>query len=619
MDLDTIPTFIRPAGGVPDFIGGRLPAANATEADALVDKVIAYDAAPSFGPWRNRALFLVDDLNQGNAQDPIGSGHIELADSLERRHLPEWLDREKVELIEYPFTQGTSKDGARQDLLRRLDEGAVFWNYIGHGNPFKLADENAFVLTDVAGMSNGPRLPFFFASASAVGPFDIPFGTYLAEALVKRPDGGTIASYAGTITTFFYSNSLLGSALYDAMLNPPELGGARTIGEASFIAKHRDLISQNDRKYHILGDPGTRLATPREDVRIRVFDDATGEALGDSLPRGRRVRLEGEVHGTRDRSVGGFLADRTGVAQILVTDAPIRQSVLSVYGPPVGYNANPRTAYEYAVPVSGGRFTTRFVVPLEATLGSGARVSAYFSGSGTDGSGAAVARIVDGTPATADTTGPVIDLRFGGGGSVVGPSETVTLTIEDESGVRILDDSPLDPITIAFDDAGPVIVTQAFHYETGSSTRGSVKFVLSGLSEGAHTITVSASDNLTSLSTRAQHRSERTFEFTVVKIGNSAEVRAWVLPNPFTAQGGADLVFTGFASPSTTEVLVCDIKGRLVRRLVGQSDGGLAQVRWDGRDLDGRAAAAGVYLYRATVKPAGGEDRRFTGRLVLLR
>ena len=617
-DLDTTSEQSRPAGGIPDLITGRLPAGNAAEAAALVDKMIAYDSSPELGPWRNRMLALVDDLNQGFQPDPIGGGHIQQADSLERGHLPDWMDREKVELVEFPFTQGISKDGARQDLLHRLDEGAVFWDYIGHGNAFKLADENAFLRDDVAGMSNGARQPFFFAASCDVGPFDSPYGSYLGEALVKRPGGGSISSYAGTVTTYSYANFELGRALFDALLPSPEMGGARTIGEASFIAKHRNLASENDRTYHVLGDPGTRLATPWDDIRLRVYDDATGEALGDSLPRGRRVRIEGEVHGTRDRAVSDLRADRAGEARILVTDAPVRQIVESAYGS-VGYDANPRTAYEYDVPVSEGRFVTRFVVPAQATLGARARVSAYFSGSGTDGSGAAVARIVDGTPDAADTTGPVLDVRFAGGGNITGPEEMVTVTIEDPSGILTLDGAPLDPITIAYDGAGPVIVTSAFHYDHGSATRGSVRFLQSGIGEGQHTLTVSASDNLAGPATRAQHRSVMTVEFRVVGVVGSVDVRAWVLPNPFVANTGTDLVFTGIPGASTADVGIYDIRGRLVRRLEGASDAGHVQVRWDGRDSRGGTVAAGIYLYQASVKPVGAADLGFRGRLVLLR
>jgi hypothetical protein len=605
-------------GAVPDLIVGRLPAANASESAALVDKVIAYDAQPEYGPWRDRVLTLVDDMQQGFQADPLGNTHIEQADSLEHGHTPAWLDRRKVELIEYPFTQGSTKDGARQELLRQVDDGAVFWHYIGHGNPFKLADEDAFVLSDVAGLSNGPRLPFFFAASCDVGPFDYPTGNYLGEALVKRRDGGVIASYAGTILTFASSNFQLGVSLYDALFTPTERGVLPTIGEASFIAKHREFASQGDRVYHILGDPGTRLAMPNDDLRLEVFDDLTGEALGDSLPRGRRVRVEGAVHGTRDRSISDPKIDRTGIAQVRVTDAPVRTTVPGgsySYGE-AAYDANPRTAYDFPVAFSGGRFTARFTVPAEATLGPRARVSVYSSGGGHDGSGVAVVRMVEGVADDADSTGPALDVHFAGGGRVAAPEEMVTLTLEDPSGIRTMEDSPLDPVQVAFDGGAPIDVTKDFRSE--SATRGSVEFHLPALDDGSHRLTVTASDNLAEASNRSRHRSERSFDFEVAAILASSDARAFVLPNPFVGGAGTELVFTGIAGAGQAEVRVYDVRGSLVRTLAGTGEDGHVSVRWDGRNGAGAAVGAGIYLYRGSVASAASAVRNFSGRLVLL-
>ena len=38
----------------------------------------------------------------------------------------------------------TEKPAANADVKRWINEGSLLWNYIGHGNPFKMADENAF-------------------------------------------------------------------------------------------------------------------------------------------------------------------------------------------------------------------------------------------------------------------------------------------------------------------------------------------------------------------------------------------------------------------------------------------------------------------------------------------
>ena len=60
---------------------------------------------------------------------------------------------------------------------------------------------------------------------------------------------------------------------------------------------------------------------------------------------------------------------------------------------------------------------------------------------------------------------------------------------------------------------------------------------------------------------------------------------------------------------------VFSVTGRLVRTLVdGPYPAGRGTVVWDGRDGDGRAAAAGVYLYRLSV-----DGREMNRKMMLVK
>ena len=60
---------------------------------------------------------------------------------------------------------------------------------------------------------------------------------------------------------------------------------------------------------------------------------------------------------------------------------------------------------------------------------------------------------------------------------------------------------------------------------------------------------------------------------------------------------------------------VCDLRGRIVRRLLdGGAAGGAVAVTWDGRGDDGRTMPAGVYVARVV---AGRQVR--TIKLVLVK
>ena len=43
---------------------GRLPVRTLDEARAIVDKIIGYETAAPFDPWRNRVTFVADDVER---------------------------------------------------------------------------------------------------------------------------------------------------------------------------------------------------------------------------------------------------------------------------------------------------------------------------------------------------------------------------------------------------------------------------------------------------------------------------------------------------------------------------------------------------------------------------
>jgi hypothetical protein len=84
------------------------------------------------------------------------------------------------------------------------------------------------------------------------------------------------------------------------------------------------------------------------------------------------------------------------------------------------------------------------------------------------------------------------------------------------------------------------------------------------------------------------------------------------VPNPF-ASGTSIRFVSPYAQQMTLRVF--DITGRLVRTLVdGEVSAGPNEIRWDGRDARGQAAASGIYFYQLD-----GGERSLTRKGVLLR
>jgi hypothetical protein len=97
-------------------------------------------------------------------------------------------------------------------------------------------------------------------------------------------------------------------------------------------------------------------------------------------------------------------------------------------------------------------------------------------------------------------------------------------------------------------------------------------------------------------------------------VGNGGEGRAFVLlasaPNPFRT--GAAIRFVT-PTAGNVSIRVFDAGGRLLRRLDDRVAAGPHEVRWDGKDEQGRAAPSGILFYEVV---ANGTRR--TGRMVRL-
>ncbi len=178
---------------------GRLPANNADQALALVERIGTYIEDTPEGPWRNRVLMTADDLPvsaAGSVRQPAGCTPSR-PKVLANEYLPPSLEVNKVYLLEYPLV-GIYKPDARRELLARLNEGTTIFYYVGHGAAVTLADEHLFEITDIAGLANGDRRFVFIAFSCDVGVYADPNTQCMAEEFVLAAQGGGIASVAAS-------------------------------------------------------------------------------------------------------------------------------------------------------------------------------------------------------------------------------------------------------------------------------------------------------------------------------------------------------------------------------------------------------------------------------------
>ncbi len=599
---------------IPDFFGGRIPAADAATAmDVVRNKVLFYERQAPFGEYRNRVMLIADDNFQCSDSDPIGWGHLAQTAVLDQYHTPAHIDRAYIYLHTYPSgTASCTKPGAKAEIRKNLEDGVVMFNYIGHGSPFQLADETVMIETDVGTLSNGPRYPLFVAASCDVGLFSDPTQTSLGEKMVTTPGGGAVAVISSTQLAFSTSNAQLNGLIYDQLFNrDPASGGQYHTGlaEALLVAKEQGSgfgSLTNDMKYQLMGDAGTRLNLPRLWVEI-ALEDTLGNPLT-QVSRGQVVQFRGQVFDAPPP--GGSPVALNGTASMLVEESapvltpPGDNTVLYPYRAGAVYRAN--------VAVAAGLLKGRFVVPLEAREGPLGRARAYVTGRApaqavdTDAVGSQTAEIIAGTAPLGDNEGPRIGLGFAGGSLEVPPTATLNVDLFDPSGILITDHAPQNGIIVTVDDNSTtrVDITSSFLYTANSYQGGRATFELPSLPIGPHRIKVSAADNLASGFAGAAHRSSAVIDFKVVEASQLRDAHAYLIPDPTSSTGasrGGQFVVDAPGGQINVLLRIYTVSGRLVRTL--RAFGGLNQVQlpWDGLDDEREALANGVYLFKVNV------------------
>lgn len=601
---------------LPDVAVGRLPVRDASDAERVVDKLIAYDTA-GFDAWRGRVLLVADDECTGLfCSEAFWIGNSEAL----ARLVPERLDVRKLYMTEYPFV-GREKPQARLDFLRAWNEGCVLLSTDVHAD-LRLSEEGLFRRDDVEHLINGNRLPLYLSASDWASRFDDPLQSSFGEELIASPRGGAVSIIGPTAIvfvspTFALKQQLFGQIFASGRINDLPLGVA--LREAKRRGPPR--AGQFNESWTLLGDPAARLAWPRACIS---FDSGA-----DTLWAGERVRLEGIVHGRDDTMLldgfdGTVEIDIFGSADDSGYDSP-QPGGGNLH---IDYDLRGVPIYRGRAPVVRGRFAVTFTVPpfrdgvlaaglpgaSPARLGSKGRVTAYAASSALDAQGGRDSVVVAASSnPDASIAAPRITLRFASAASRVEPGATLFVDLRDENGIAIQGTTAANSIRADFDRRNaPLDLTPSFR-AAGADTFGTASIGLpDDLRPGPHTVTVAAADNFGNGTTA-------TLDFEVLEVTPPRLANVLAFPNPFR---DGTRFFYELGGPADVEVRVFTISGREVwSGRQRHPDAGRGSMRWDGVDRVQDAVANGTYLYRVEARPAapGSKPLRYTGRVVVMR
>ena len=567
---------------VPDLAIARLPVQTLAEADAVVDKIIAYDQAPEPGVWQGEVLIVADDVSNPQSPDQFESFFLFDAEMIARRGMPEDLDITKLYVGTYQL-EGRTKPRARDEFIRQFNAGALILTYIGHGNPEVLAHEQIFLVSrDIGSIDNGGRLPFVYTAASQVGVFDDPARESMPEAMMKMPDGGVIGFISATRVGFHNSNMVLARQFHTQMYR----SGRRhvALGLALMEAKQIvDISSEfrvNIQRYSLLGDAAQRLARPRLSVALDMPD--TLEAL-----------MEVEVEGVILNADGAPRTDYTGQALLRVFDSAASSEVEGLPYQQVG-----ASIFRGRVPVAGGRFQTRFRVPKDITYRAvEGRASAYVTGAETAFGSVSGLRL-EGTAQNveADDTGPLVRLAFDGndgfrGGDFVSARPVLTAFLADPNGINITGETG-HQIELRVDDV--VTTVTQFYTSIDDHQQGRLEYPMGELEPGEHTIRLKAWDTFNNSAV-----AEATF--VVAEAADAGLAGVLFHPNPLR-DGSGHFTYTLTTPATRVTIHVFALSGRRLAEIEGDVALGYNQVAWAPADL-----ANGTYLYQLEAQLDSGE------------
>ena len=587
---------------------GRMPVYDKAEAKSAVDKLLQYVTNPKRGSWKNSVMFVADDKDNSRHLVDTEAAITQLLTTDD----PQMLIT-KVYVNAYPIKNLVCQ-GGRDLMYRMLDEGVMWWNYSGHASNHSWTDEGIVTWTDINNNMGFTHLPVLYAATCNFLQWDCSTLSG-GEILFQERYGGTIATISATRPAYIVENGYLSAAMGRAMARRDADGYMPRIGDIYRNAKndirgsngtHRS--SENRLRYVLMGDPAMELTMPSNIVRLETIDgvevtpetQATLRALGKSVVTGAVYTPKGDL-----------MSDFNGVVMIDLYDAT--RDMITLGGADekdggVVFSQHGDKLFSGTAKVEAGRFSINIPMPetiadnwVEATM----NMYAWSEDTGDEAVGINRDFFVNGYADvdTPDDTPPVIESMvlnhssFANGG-LVNPSPMLMARVSDDTGINMSTAGVGRQMVLTL-DGNRTFTDVSIYYtpDTDGSPAGVINYPMSGLKEGAHTLSLKVWDT-------SGNPASRTIDFVV-----SANVAPMIFDiysdvNPASTAANFYLKHDRPDQMATVTVTVCNLLGHVLweQTLRGRSDMFLtAPVTWDLTDGSGRRVQRGIYLYRATI------------------
>ena len=606
-----------------DISIGRLPAADAIEAQGMVDKIKLYKSSTSLESWRNVVTLVGDEPWGGVVQFEDEADHL---GEVVRTSFPAYnVDKIICDAYQRLSTPGGGRyPDVNAAILSRINSGTLIISYTGHGGVNNWANARIFNISDIQSLQNKEKLPLFVTATCDFSRFDDPTKKTAGEFLITNAKGGSIAMVTTVRPVYQEPNTALQNAIFPDFFNPYH-GRKPTIGEAMLLTKNQiiDTYTSNTREFVLLGDPAMTLDYPQYNVVTTAVDNVPVAQPHDSLKALKYVTISGEV---RDAN-GSRLTSFNGTCYPLVFDKLTTFNTLqndpSLY-PLRTYNTYKNSIFKGQCSVINGAFSFSFIVPKDINYAVGyGRISYYANNASTDANGYQNDIVVGGASDTllTDKDGPKIKLymndeKFVYGG-ITDANPKLLAELWDTSGINTTGNGLGHDLTAVLDanSKNPIVLNDYYQSALNNFRKGSVTYPFSSLADGAHTLKVKAWDIL-------NNSSEDNTEFIVASSAKLALKHVYNYPNPFTTHTQFMFEHNRPGQELKIQVQIYSVSGKLIKTIqedVVATGYRIDDLRWDGLDDYGDKIGKGVYVYKVHVKDQMGNSADQFQKLVVLR
>lgn len=586
---------------------GRLPVKNLSEAGLVVDKLEHYTRGErGLGDWRTFVTFLADDGDNDRYQKDSEMLSAQLTQSIEgvntRKIYLDAFEQEK-------FPNQELAPSVNEAVDEVIEKGTLLFNYVGHGNEQRLADENVLNVGMISRWKNFDRLPFFVTATCEFGRYDDPERISGAERLVLLPKGGAIGMVTTARPVFSNTNYLLNQAFYRYVFARKGDDFMR-IGDVFRKTKNDALNGRDNRNFSLLADPSMRLAYPRHQIVVDSILSLNMQMPIDTVRAMEEVRIFGRiVGGTGTAALESF----DGELSLVLHDKALEVKTRGNEGTVMQFKDSDNVINRVRARVEQGKFSVDLLVPQNINYQKEqGRISMYArkAKSITDAFGGLDSLFVGGSipDVIRDLQGPEIQLFINDSsfrdGGLSGPEPILIASFRDAQGVNLSRQQVGHEIHAVLSSLDQEIPDRTFTLNDFYSPQldnfreGSLHYPLGSLEEGKYILTLYVWDT-------HNNPSEASVTFLVtdeerLRIRNFSNY-----PNPFSQLTTFALEHNRSGEDLLVSFSLFDTRGNRIleqRKDFPSASGRLVMADWLLENDSTANLSPGVYLVRVLLR-----------------